>query len=69
MSMSSSICRYTSEFVASLMEGTGRHPKTEPRPVVNTTMLAPPATRPVTDTGSWPGVSMKTKPRVVIGSP
>ena len=69
MSMSSSMCRYMREFVASLMEGTGLQPKTEPRPVVKHDDVAPPATRPVIETGSWPGVSMKTKPRVVIGSP
>src|SRR5687767_3982071 len=68
-SMSSSMWRYMSEFVASLIEGTGLHPKTEPRPVVKQMTLQPPATRPVIDTGSCPGVSMKTNPRVVIGSP
>ena len=51
------------------MEGTGLHPNTEPRPVVNQMMLHPPATKPVIDTGSWPGVSMNTKPLVVMGSP
>ena len=68
MSMSSSMLPVHGVFVASLMEGAGLQPNTEPRPVVNTTMFAPPATRPVTETGSWPGVSMKTKPGVVIGS-
>src|SRR4029450_5736113 len=69
MSMSSAMWRYMSELVASLSDGTGLHPNTEPRPVVKQMMLQPPATRPVIDTGSWPGVSMNTKPRVVIGSP
>src|SRR5438034_193118 len=69
MSMSSSMWRYTREFVASLMDGTGLQPKTDPRPVVKQMMLHPPATRPVIETGSWPGVSMNTKPRVVMGSP
>src|SRR5262247_2557143 len=69
MSMSSSMWRYIRELVASLMDGTGLLPKTDPRPVVKQMTLQPPATRPVIDTGSWPGVSMKTKPRVVIGSP
>src|SRR5205814_8860820 len=69
MSMSSSMWRYISELVASLIDGTGLHPNTEPRPVVKQMMLQPPATRPVIETGSWPGVSMNTKPRVVIGSP
>ena len=69
MSMSSSMCRYMRLLVASLMEGTGLQPNTEPRPVVKQIMLQPPATSPVIDTGSCPGVSMNTKPRVVIGSP
>src|SRR5882724_1609908 len=34
MSMSSSMWRYISELVASLIEGTGLQPNTEPRPVV-----------------------------------
>src|SRR5215475_9106502 len=51
------------------MEGTGLQPNTEPRPVVKQMTLHPPATRPVIETGSWPGVSMNTKPRVLIGSP
>src|SRR5262245_33817336 len=67
--MSSSMCRYMREFVASLIEGTGLQPNTEPRPVVKQITLHPPATSPVIETGSWPGVSMKTNPRVVIGSP
>ena len=67
--MSSSMCRYMRELVASLIEGTGLQPNTEPRPVVKQITLQPPATSPVIDTGSWPGVSMNTKPRVVIGSP
>src|SRR5438309_1463772 len=50
-------------------EAEGWQPNTEPRPVVKQMRLQPPATRPVIDTGSWPGVSMKTKPRVVMGSP
>src|SRR5437879_13629550 len=52
MSMSSAMCRYMSELVASLLDGTGLQPNTEPRPVVKQMMLAPPATRPVIDTGS-----------------
>ncbi len=52
ISMSSDIFRYISELVASFRLGTGLHPYTEPRPVVKQTMLAPPATMPVTDTGS-----------------
>src|SRR2546426_5745442 len=50
MSMSSSMWRYMSELVASLIEGTGLQPKTEPRPVVKQMRLQPPATRPVIDT-------------------
>src|ERR1051325_5130717 len=67
--MSSSMWRDISELVASLIEGTGLQPNTEPRPVVKQMTLQPPATSPVIDTGSWPGVSMNTKPRVLIGSP
>ena len=37
-----------------------------PRPVVNAIRLQPPAARPVSDTGSYPGVFMKTKPGRVI---
>src|SRR5213079_3085350 len=69
MSMSSVMWRYMSEFVASLMEGTGLHPNTEPRPVVKQIRLQPPATSPVIDTGSCPGVSMNPKPLVLMGSP
>src|SRR4029453_13078554 len=69
MSMSSDMWRYIRLLVASLIDGTGLQPNTEPRPVVKQIMLQPPATRPVIDTGSCPGVSMNTKPRVVIGSP
>src|SRR6266508_6208115 len=69
ISMSSSMWRYMSELVAILIEGTDLQPNTEPRPVVKQMRLQPPATRPVMETGSCPGVSMKTKPRVVIGSP
>jgi hypothetical protein len=38
--------------VQSLRLGTGFAPKTEPRPVVKAMMFAPPATIPVTETGS-----------------
>src|SRR5918999_5853718 len=69
MSMSSCMWRYISELVASLIDGTGLQPKTDPRPVVKQIMLQPPATSPVIETGSCPGVSMNTKPFVVIGSP
>src|SRR5256886_15495153 len=67
--MSSPLWRDMSEWVASLIGGTGLQQKAEPGPVVKQMRLQPPATRPVIDTGSWPGVSMKTKPRVVMGSP
>src|SRR5271166_6978515 len=50
------------------MDGVGLQPKAEPRPVVNARMFAPPATCPVADTGSKPGVSMNTKPLATIGS-
>src|SRR5437879_373086 len=62
MSMSSDMCRYMRLLVASLIEGTGLQPKTEPRPVVKQIMFQPPATRPVIDTGSCPAVSMNTQP-------
>ena len=52
MSMSSSMWRYMRLLVASLMDGTGLQPNTEPRPVVKQMMLQPPATSPVIDTGS-----------------
>lgn len=55
MSMSSVICSYISVLVASLMDGVGRHPKTDPRPVVKHTTVAPPATIPVTETGRTQG--------------
>src|SRR6185503_3981899 len=49
MSMSSSIRWYMGVFVASLIEGDGLHPYTEPGPVVKQTRLAPPATWPVAE--------------------
>ena len=52
MSMSSIIRSYIGVLVATLIDGTGLQPKQLPRPVVNTTTLAPPATRPVTLGGS-----------------
>src|SRR6266403_1083048 len=67
-SMSSSIRLYIAELVASLIEGAGLQPNTLPRPVVKQTRLAPPATCPVAATGSYPGVSMKTKPFLVTAS-
>ena len=48
--------------------GTGREPNTEPRPVVNASTFAPPATIPVADTGSYPGVSMNVRPCSTTGS-
>ena len=54
--------------LATLIDGVGLQPKQLPRPVVNTTTLAPPATIPVTLGGSKPGVSMTTKPFAVTGS-
>src|SRR4030095_6310468 len=51
MSMSSDMWRYIRLLVASLIDGTGLQPNTEPRPVVKQIMLQPPATRPVIDTG------------------
>src|SRR3954466_10052217 len=66
--MSSCRRRYIGELVAILMDGEGLQPNTLPRPVVKQTRLAPPATCPVADTGSYPGVSMKTKSFLVTGS-
>ena len=51
-SMSSSMWLNTRELVASLSDGAGLQPYTDPRPVVKHTTLAPPATCPVTETGS-----------------
>ncbi len=64
MSMSSSLWQYMSELVTNLMDGTGLQPNTDPRPAVKQMTLQPPASNPVIETGSWPGVSMKTKPFV-----
>ena len=50
--------------MATLIDGVGLHPKQLPRPVVNTTTFAPPATIPVTLGGSKPGVSISTKPHL-----
>src|SRR5258708_31533171 len=52
MSMSSSMCLYSGELVAILIDGDGLQPKTLPRPVVKTQTFAPPATMPVMLTGS-----------------
>src|SRR5262249_36767593 len=51
-SMSSSMRAYIGELVASLSDGDGLQPYTEPRPVVKQIMFAPPATCPVAETGS-----------------
>src|ERR1700736_3309730 len=40
-SVSSSMCSYIGVLVAPLIDGAGLQPKTEPRPVVNTSTLAP----------------------------
>src|SRR3954462_1707591 len=50
------------------MDGEGLQPNTLPRPVVKQTRFAPPATCPVAETGSYPGVSMQTNPFLVTGS-
>ncbi len=50
-------------FVATLTTGAMGQPAGEPRPVVKTTIWAPPATIAVTDSGSLPGVSMTISPR------
>jgi hypothetical protein len=66
--MSSVIRKNIEELVDSLRLGTGLHPKTELLQVVKQTTFAPDATCPVTETGSYPGESIKTKPFVLIGS-
>ena len=66
--MSSIIRSYIGVFVATLIDGVGLQPKQLPRPVVKTITCAPPATMPVTLTGSSPGVSITTKPLAVTGS-
>jgi len=66
--MSSIIQLYIGELVASLRLGTSLKPNTEPLPLVKQTTFAPDATCPVTETGSHPGESIKTKPFVLIGS-
>jgi len=43
-------------------------PQPEPLPVVKQTTFAPDATCPVTETGSYPGESIISKPFVLIGS-
>ena len=53
--MSSRIRSYMGVLVATLIDGVGLQPKQLPRPVVNTITFAPPATMPVTLTGSKPG--------------
>ena len=50
--MSSSMRRYISVLVASLIEGAGLKPKHEPRPVVKQIRLPPEATWPVAEAGS-----------------
>ena len=68
MSISSVSLVYIGVLVANFKQGAGLEPNIEPRPVVKAIRLAPPAIWPVADTGSKPGVSIKTKPLVVTGS-
>src|SRR5262249_6829980 len=51
-SMSGSWLRYSTELLAILIDGAGLKPNADPLPVVKTTTLQPPATCPVTETGS-----------------
>ena len=62
ISISSSRRSNIGVLVANFMDGLGFAPKHDPRPVVNAIILAPPAICPVAETGSNPGVSIKTKP-------
>ena len=55
-------------FVDNFKLGTGLHPKQDPLPVVKHITFAPDATWPVTDTGSYPGESIKLKPLFFKGS-
>ena len=57
-SMSSSCLIHSGVLVESFSDGEGAQPYADPRPVVNQMRFAPPATWPVADTGSYPGVSM-----------
>ena len=61
-SMLSVMLRYISLLLAILITGTVGNPMALPRPVVNASRVQPPAARPVSDTGSYPGVFMNTKP-------
>ena len=54
--------------LAILITGIAGKPIALPRPVVNAIRLQPPAPRPVSDTGSYPGVSTYTNPRCVTGA-
>ena len=67
-SMSSRSASNSGVLVATLMTGVGLQPKQLPRPVVNITRFAPPATFPVTLAGSKPGESITTNPRDSIRS-
>ena len=62
ISMSSFILLYKFELVASLIDGVGFAPKHDPLQVVKAIRFAPPAICPVAETGSKPGVSIKTNP-------
>ena len=57
-----------SVLVANLMQVEGLKPDTEPLPVVKTIILAPDAIWPVTEQGSYLGLSMKLRPGVEANS-
>src|SRR6185312_4279786 len=67
-SMLSRIRLYMALLLAILTTGIVGNPIALPRPVVNAITLTPPAANPVSDTGSYPGVFMKTKPGVLTRS-
>ena len=65
-SISSDILSYNPKLDAILIHGDGFDPKADPLPVVNAIILQPLAIWPVTDAGSYPGLSINTKPLSLI---
>ena len=67
-SMLSGILLKVSVFPVILITGAMGLPVGVPRPVENTMAVAPPATMPVMESMSWPGVSIKYRPFLSRGS-